>query len=61
MAAKIGIAVAETIVLRLAWQLWTAYTRHQHTGTTTRELAPVHLSTEPLSFLPGEEQCPLSS
>ncbi|MFJ7904253.1 hypothetical protein ACIQ6V_27845 [Streptomyces sp. NPDC096198] len=33
VAAKIGIAVAETIILRLAWQLWTAYTRHQHTGT----------------------------
>ncbi|MEU6097105.1 hypothetical protein [Streptomyces sp. NPDC047079] len=28
VAAKIGLALAETIILRLAWQLWAAYSRH---------------------------------
>ncbi|MGW5476175.1 hypothetical protein [Streptomyces sp. NPDC004008] len=32
VAAKIGLALAETILLRLAWQLWAAYGRHVHTA-----------------------------
>ncbi|MEU6370574.1 hypothetical protein ABZ876_33840 [Streptomyces sp. NPDC046931] len=28
VATKIGLALAEAIVLRVAWQLWAAYSRH---------------------------------
>jgi hypothetical protein len=33
VATKIGAALAEALILRLAWQLWAAYARHQRTVT----------------------------
>ena len=33
VATKIGVALAEAIILRLAWELWAAYTRRLHTAT----------------------------
>ncbi|MGW1160174.1 hypothetical protein ACWD5Q_28610 [Streptomyces sp. NPDC002513] len=32
VAAKIGLALAETILLRLAWELWAAYSRRVRTA-----------------------------
>ncbi|WP_181139183.1 hypothetical protein [Streptomyces sp. Ru72] len=33
VATKIGAALAEALILRLVWQLWAAYARHQRTAT----------------------------
>lgn len=33
VATKIGVALAEAVVLRLAWELWAAYTRRRRTVT----------------------------
>ncbi|MGW1024506.1 hypothetical protein ACWD4J_12475 [Streptomyces sp. NPDC002577] len=30
--AKVGVAVAEAIILRLLWQLWTTYSHHLRTA-----------------------------
>lgn len=35
VAMKIGVALAEAIILRLAWQLWAAYSRHLRTAAPT--------------------------
>ncbi|MDT0468402.1 hypothetical protein RM764_36340 [Streptomyces sp. DSM 41699] len=32
VATKIGLALAETILLRLAWELWAAYGRRVRTA-----------------------------
>ncbi|MFE9098962.1 hypothetical protein [Streptomyces sp. NPDC007264] len=32
VATKVGLALAEAVVLRLAWQLWAAYSRHLRTA-----------------------------
>lgn len=31
VATKIGVALAEAVILRLAWELWAAYSRHLRT------------------------------
>ena len=31
VATKIGVAIAEAIILRLAWELWSTYSRNLRT------------------------------
>ncbi|TFV33667.1 hypothetical protein E4K10_38805 [Streptomyces sp. T1317-0309] len=33
VATKIGVALAEAILMRLVWELWAAFSRRLHTAT----------------------------